>query len=529
MDKRSCLRKIRTKLIISLVVLTFIHPAISRTRIKPDLFLFNPVVDSVFNSLTPGEQFAERKVVESELTLLENKNSLIPFTGLDTLRIAALSAGSSKVTPFQKMLGNYTKVDYFNLSENFTKDELNGTLKKLAGYNLVITGVHPQCEGERETGEGRTETGGENKILEEMLSRLSAPRNSVLVFFCNADAVNELKEIGSPVGLLIAYQNSAVTQELAAQLLFGGIGAKGKLPVSIGNHYKTGDGLTIDRPIRLKYTLPEEAGLNSLRLNKGIDSIVSKALAEKAFPGCNVLVAKDGKVIFRKAYGYHTFENRTPASVDDIYDLASITKVTGALPAIMKLNEEGKYLLDEPFSTYWPDWRRRFLHPSNKSDITLRELLAHQSGLVPFIPFYRQSMEGKKLSNKYYRAVPGEGYNLEVSQGLYLKDKFKQKIYKTIRKSPLKTRGKYVYSDLSVILTSEVVPRISGMKFTEFLDQNFYRPLGATTVTYLPSKKFSFEQIVPTEYDAIYRKKLVHGSVHDESAATFGGFAGNAG
>jgi CubicO group peptidase (beta-lactamase class C family) len=275
--------------------------------------------------------------------------------------------------------------------------------------------------------------------------------------------------------------------------------------------------------------VPEDAGLNSLRINKGIDSIVNKALAEKAYPGCNVLIAKDGKIIFQKAYGYHTFDNRTPESTDDIYDLASVTKVCGALPAVMKLNEDGKYLLDKPFSTYWPDWRRRFLHPSNKSDITLRELLAHQSGLVPFIPFYRQTMEGKKLSNKYYRAVPGDGYNLEVSQGLYLKDKFKQKIFKTIRKSPLKTRGKYVYSDLSVILTSEVVPRISGMKFTEFLDQNFYRPLGAKTVTYLPSKKFSFEQIVPTEYDAIYRKKLVHGSVHDESAATFGGIAGNAG
>jgi len=503
--------------ILSFFLLVFIHPAKSQTQIIPDKFSDHPCVDSVFNSLTPDEriqaQIAQRQLVESTLTLLENKNHLIPFMGLDTLRIAALSLGSSTVTPFQKMLGNYTKVDYFNLPESFTQDDLNGTVKKLKGYNLVITGIHSLFDSN----------------IQDLLSRVSLLKNSVFVFFCNPDALNKIKDIGEPAGLLIAYKNSTIAQELSAQMLFGGIGAKGKLPVTVGNQYKEGDGLTISQPVRLKYTLPEEAGLNSLRLNKGIDSIVNKALDQKAFPGCNVLIAKDGKVIFQKAYGYHTYENRTPASLDDIYDLASVTKVTGALPAIMKLNEDGKYLLDEPFSTYWPDWRKRFLHPSNKSDITLRELLAHQSGLVPFIPFYRQTMKDKNLSNKLYRAAPGNGYNLEVLQGLYLKDQFINRIYKAIRKSPLKTRGKYVYSDLSVILTPQVVTRLSGMKFTEFLDQNFYRPLGATTITYLPSKKFSDEQIVPTEYDGIYRKRLVHGSVHDESAATFGGIAGNAG
>jgi CubicO group peptidase (beta-lactamase class C family) len=215
--------------------------------------------------------------------------------------------------------------------------------------------------------------------------------------------------------------------------------------------------------------------------------------------------------------------------LDDIYDLASVTKVCGALPAIMKLNEDGKYQLDIPFSTYWTDWRKGFLHPSNKSDITLRELLAHQGGLVPFISFYRQSMNGNDLSNKWYSAVKSNQYNLEVAPGLYLDSKFKNKVYRSIRKSPLKTRGKYVYSDLSVLLTSEVVTRISGMKFTDYLDQNFYGPLGAGTVTYQPTRKFSEDQIVPTEYDAIYRKRLIHGSVHDESAAVFGGIAGNAG
>ena len=558
---------IKNKLYGLLLLLAFIFPATSYSRIFPEKLPNQLQADSVSNPLTTEgriarlnctdicededfqkqikvseqnpyvSQYIKQQLVESALTLLENKNNLIPFLRLDTLRIAAVSIGSSTVTPFQKMLGNYTEVGYFNLAENITEDELNGLLKKLARFNLVIAGVHSFCEIQK----SRTEKGG-NLIqieprsafcvaenLEKLLNSLSLMKNSVLVFFSDPDAIAEIKDLGKPDCMLIAYQNTTITQQSAAQLLFGGIGASGKLPVAIGNRYHAGDGLTIGQPIRLKYTLPEEMGLNSVQINARIDSIVNNALSQKAFPGCNILIAKDGKVIFQKAYGFHTYENRVPASLDDIYDLASVTKVAGALPAIMKMNEEGKYFLDEPFSKYWSDWRRRFLHQSDKSDITLRELLAHQSGLVPGIPFYKKSMINKTLSQKWYRVVSSDLYNLEVAPGLYLKSNFKNKVFKAIRKSPLKTRGKYVYSDLSVILTPEVIEKLSGVKFVDYLYQNFYHPLGATTITYLPLRKFSEDQIVPTENDVNYRKRLVHSSVHDESAAVLGGIAGNAG
>ena len=527
--------RLRLKITGFLLLLLMGMPGQAQSQINRDKLINNKVLISDLNSA--DVVFAQRKLVESALTLLENKNQLIPFQGLDTLRIAALSVGSSAVTPFQKMLGNYSKVDYFNLTENFTAAQLNETIKNLAAYNLVITGIHSLYKSKSR---GLENSGNQNQSttlrpydvtenIENLLSRLSSMTKSVVVFFSNPEAIGELKDFGPPDGLLIAYHNSILSQELAAQLLFGGIGAGGRLPVSIGNRYRAGDGLAISQPIRLKYTVPEEVGLNSEKINSRIDSIVNNALMQKAFPGCNVLVAKDGKVIFQKAYGFHTYENRTPSSLDDIYDLASVTKVAGALPAIMKLNEEGKYLLDMPFSTYWSDWRRRFLHPSNKSDITARELLAHQSGLVPFIPFYKQSMSDKGLLRKWYSVGPNDPFNLEIAPGLYLNSKFTNKVNRTIRKSPLKTRGKYVYSDLSIILTPEVVAKLSGIKFTDYLDQNFYGPLGATTMTYLPSRKFSNEQVVPTEYDDTYRKRLVHGSVHDESAAVFGGIAGNAG
>jgi beta-N-acetylhexosaminidase len=501
----------------------------------PEYPCVNPVVSLLTNS--SSEEYIKRQIVEAELTLLENKNQLIPFQGLDTLHIAALSIGSGSVTPFQKMLGNYSNIDYFNLSVNYTEAESKVILKKIGRYNLVITGVHSLLNSKDSTLINSLKPDhttpdspiGKTANYGNIFQQLTLIRNRVVVFFLNPNTIPEMEELGHQDGLLIAYQDTPLSEQLAAQLLFGGIGAKGKLPVPIGNQYHAGDGLVIPHPIRLKYTLPEEVGLNSTTLNRRIDSIVNNALIQKTFPGCNILVAKDSKVIFQKSYGFHTYEQRVPSTTEDIYDLASVTKVAGALPAIMKLNEEGKYLLDEKFSTYWKDWRKRLFHPSNKSDLTVRELLAHQAGLVPYLPFWKQSMSSSLLSHKWYSADQSEKYNLEVAPGLFLNSKFKKHVYKEIRKSPVETRGKYVYSCLSFIIAPEVITRLAGMKYTSYLDQNFYRPLGASTITYEPSHKFSGDQIVPTEYDSIFRKRLVHGFVHDEASAVMGGISGNAG
>ena len=495
-------------------------------------------VEGLVNNLnSKAAEFAQRQVTESSLTLLENKNQLIPFLRLDTLRIAALSIGSAETTPFQKMLGNYTKVDYYNLPDDFSESEAIEIVKKIGDYNLVITGVHSlyECQNRRTFTVNNPVSGnslhpyGVTGNLGTLLSRISGIKSSIIVFFANSYAINEIKDFGHPSGVVVAWQNSIMAQELSAQLLFGGISAGGKLSVSIGSRFPAGSGLSTTHPIRLKYTLPEEVGLNSAVFNKSIDSIVNNALTKKAFPGCNVLIAKDDKIIFQKAYGFHTYEERVPSKLDDLYDLASVTKVSGALPAIMKLYEEGKYVLDEPYSTYWPDWRKHFWHPSNKSDLTARELLTHQAGLIPDVLFWKETIDGKKISHKWFNVDQNDTYNLEVAPGMYLDSRFKKHVYRAIRKSPLESRGKYIYSDLSFVIAPGVIERLSKMKYIDFLDQNFYRPLGATTVTYNPSLKFSDDQVVPTEYDNYYRKRLIHNSVHDESAAVLGGISGNAG
>jgi beta-N-acetylhexosaminidase len=484
-----------------------------------------------------SSQFAKRQIIESSITLLENKNQLIPIQGLDTLRIATLSIGSTAITPFQQMLGNYAKVDNFNLPLDFKETEIENLLRELKSYNLVITGVHSLYECKERPTFKRNKSFvfnpkhpyGVTEELQKLLLQLSGLKNSIVVFFANPYAVSEIKDFGHPDGLVVAYQNSILSQELAAQLTFGGISAIGKLPVSLGTRYSAGSGLVISAPIRLKYTVPEEVGLNSAMLNTAIDSVVNEALIQKAIPGCNILIAKDGRVVFQKAYGYQTYEQRVSSKLTDIYDLASITKVAGALPALMKLYEEDKYKLDEKFSTYWSDWRKGLFHPSNKSDLTLRELLSHQAGLTPFLPFWKETMSGELLSPKWYRGDRSKIYDLEVANGMFIDSEFKNHVYNSIRKSPLNTRGKYVYSDLSFIIYPKVIEKLSKVSYLTYLDQNFYQPLGAPSLTYLPTAKFPVQQIIPTEYDSLFRKQLLRGTVHDESSAVMGGISGNAG
>ncbi len=486
---------------------------------------------------TPQAGLIKRKIIESSLTLLNNKQGIIPVGHLESTRIASLSVGSEENTPFQNMLSKYTLVDHFHLKQNFTGAERLELQKKLQAYDLVIAGIHSMYESKLrhslQVGSIRREPSerpyGVTDQLDSLLTYLSEKQKTVAVIFASPYGLGELHNSLQTDGLLVAFQNDSLVQELSAQLIFGGIGARGKLPVSVPGKFKKGDGIDIQHPIRLKYTIPEEVGIRSERLNRQIDSIVTQALDLKAFPGCNVLVAREGKVIFQKAYGYHTFAKNLPNREEDLYDLASVTKITGGLPAWMKLYDEGKINPDEKVATYYPEWRNRLFHRSNKSDITVRELLSHQSGLTPFVPFWKKSLKGGKITSDYYTFEPDPDHSLQVARSLYLDNQFPDYVYKTIRKSALKSRGTYVYSDLPFILTPKITSNISGVSFIEDLDNQFYKPLGAYRITYNPLSKFPEDEIIPTEKDNYYRKQQLLGTVHDESSAVLGGISGNAG
>lgn len=266
--------------------------------------------------------------------------------------------------------------------------------------------------------------------------------------------------------------------------------------------------------------------LDSIAIYSKADSIITNGIKNNAFPGAQVLVAKEGNIIFHEAYGFHTYDSIQPVALNDIYDLASVTKILGPLPAIMKLVDEGKLNLDLPFSTYWKPWRRQ----KDKTTITLREILAHQAGLEPYIVFLSKTLKNNgRFKKRFIRSTSNKRFTNEAFDGIYVKNRFHRKMYRIINRSEVSEEKKYKYSGLSFLIFPELITQLTGMPYAEYMQDNFYKPLGMKTFGFLPSTKNFSNKIVPTEVDTIYRHTLTQGWVHDENASLLGGISGNAG
>jgi CubicO group peptidase (beta-lactamase class C family) len=267
-------------------------------------------------------------------------------------------------------------------------------------------------------------------------------------------------------------------------------------------------------------------GLDSLYIHRKVDSIITIGIKNNAFPGAQVLIAKEGNIIFHEAYGFHTYDSIQPVALNDMYDLASVTKILGPLPAIMKLVDEGKLDLDVPFSTYWKPWKRK----EDKADITLREILAHQAGLQPYIVFLSKTLKNNgRFKKRFVRRKSNYRFSNEAFEGIYVKNRFNRKMYRIINRSEVSAEKKYKYSGLTFLIFPELITQITGVPYADYMEQEFYKPLGMKTFGFLPSTKNFTNKIVPTEVDTIYRHTLTQGWVHDENASLLGGISGNAG
>lgn len=465
---------------------------------------------------TPTTQLLNRKLMEAALTVLKNEQNLLPLKRLDTLKIASISLGSSSKTDFQEMLSMYTEVDHFYLSEKST--QVNVVRNKLKDYNLVIVGVH-------DTGRFPYNRLGLSDDLNNFIGELATSGKAIFSVFKNPYVLGKLKNIQASKALVVTHQDNQDAEELAAQLIFGGVSASGKLPVTANSTFKAGDGLEVEGNIRFNYTLPEDVGMNSEVLYAGIDSLVQKALDDKAIPGCQVLVAKDKKVVFYKAYGLQSYTDTIPVEKTDLYDLASITKISSALPCLMKLHDEGKFDLEASIDDYLPYFKN-----SNKADVPFRDILAHQARFKSWIAYWQYTLRNNG-SYKWFtlKQDSSQRFPFKVAENLYLHRKFKKRIFKAIKKSPLEPEKKYLYSGLAFYLFPSIVEELSGEDFETYVYENFYTPLGATTLTYKPEEKFPISRIVPTEADFAFRGELIHGKVHDEGAIMMEGVSANAG
>ncbi len=450
---------------------------------------------------TNEKKLSIANAISNTTVLLNNQEGIVPLKSLEKKNIAAVSLGFAYSTVFDSLANKYDKITSFSADSYKDSLNLNDLEDDLKYFNTILISIDDQNVNKA-------------KYI-NFINSISKTKQVIISFFGNGPGLKSFDLLQSPI--VWTAQNNADAAAIVPQYIFGGIAAVNKLTTAFSARYTMGSGF-VTAATRLKYTVPEDAGLNSNNL-KEIDAIAAEAISNKATPGLVVLVAKDGKVIFNKAYGTHTYDTNVPDKVTDIFDLASVTKVTATTPAVMRLFEEGKLKLDTNIGAYIPKARTT---PMN--NIQVREVMLHQAGFIPYIPFHDYVKTGD------YSRDSSAAYPTKVADNYYIKKGFfKDFMWPKMLNSPIKTRGKYVYSDISMYVMKDIVEHISEEPLNQYTYENFYKPLGMQTAGFLPRNRFKPEQIIPTEDDKYFRKTLLVGYVHDQGAALAGGVSGHAG
>jgi beta-N-acetylhexosaminidase len=469
--------------------------------------LSNPKAEALLNSL-----------YERSVTIAKNDFALLPFTVLDTNSFASVSINAESGNPMQQMLSNYANFKHYSVVESRMNYE--NVLPALKNTKTVVVGVYKMNTSASKN------WGVSQATLQFLKSLRQQKKNVVIVVYGSPYSLKNFEEYGHVV---CAYEENDFTQRLVPQALFGGIEVSGKLPVTASDNLKVGSGFFTKRIDRLRHGYPGDVGMDYRTLNR-IDSIAYAAIAGKATPGCQVLVVKNGTVVFNKAYGHQTYDNNIPVTTETIYDIASVTKVTGTLQAVMFLAERGLIDVNKKASFYLPE-----LKGTNKEHLIIGDILTHQAGLAPYIPYWKRTVKNLDVTNAFYSSMKDNLHLKQVSPGIYAINSMEDTLWAWTIKSELIPINKqtrkydYKYSDLGFYMMKRICEKQLNMPIDEFLSQHIYEPLGTSTLTFEPLRKFTADRIAPTEFDKDFRKAMVHGTVHDQGAAMFGGVAGHAG
>ena len=449
------------------------------------------------------------QLYENAVTVIQNKSNLLPIKNLNQ-KIAYVKMGDDTNAMFLSTLKKYTEVTEV-ISDNI--DTLN---VKLKAFNTVIIGFHKSDKAWKKHDFTETELLWIQKIAEN--------NNVILDVFTKPYALSALQNFENIEGIVVSYQNADISQEVSAELLFGAIASQGILPVSINEQFPVNTGITTEKLNRLGFTAPLNVGMSQEILSK-IDVIANKAIEGKMTPGIQLLVARRGKVIYQKSYGYHTYDKLDKVKNTDIYDVASVTKMVSTLPNVMQLYDQNKVNLDTKLGEMLPSFQN-----SNKQDITFKELLSHYARLQAWIPFYKATLDSLNIpSEKYYRQTYSLEFSKQVAENLYIRNDYNDSIMKQIIDSNLSDKKEYKYSDFTFIILKEYLEKVTGKSLSDLSQHNFYKLLGMNNTTYNPLQKFDCSVIPPTEIDTYFRHALIQGYVHDMEAAMEGGIAGHAG
>lgn len=450
------------------------------------------------------------KVMESAITLVKNQNDLLPLRNLDQRKIAYVGLGDDSGDVFVNTLQLYTRVD------TISTERLDKMKEKLKDYNTVIIGLHRS-----NANPWKDYQFTEQELV--WLYELSREKDVILDVFVKPYALLDLTSTTNMNSILVSYQNSDIAQQKSAQMIFGALPIQGVLPVTANEDFPAGTSITTNSLSRLQYGLPESVGLNSEKLKK-IDAIANWAIKQEMAPGMQILVARKGKVVYNKSFGYHTYKKQIPVLNTDVYDVASLTKILASLPEVMKLVDDGVITLDTKLSEMLPELKK-----TNKAKITVKELLTHTARLQAWIPFYTYTLKDHKPDTLLYRSKPEKGFEVQISDSLYMLTSYKDSIYQKIYKSDLLSKKGYKYSDLGYYLIKKYVENYYGQRLDTVVQNHFYKALGADHTLYIPLSTYTKVQIAPTEVDDYYRNSEINGYVHDMGAAMMNGVGGHAG
>ena len=472
---------------------------------------------NLINNLNnPQIKWIQRKLYQRSITLLSNKDSLLPFRSKDSLRIASVVIGDRINNTFQEQLKSYESVDVFSLEKDASVSVFDALFNFLSNYDYIILSLHGT------TMKAQNDF-GVKEVARRFIDSVMISYKTVFVDFGNAYTLSLFKNLKSAQSVLLAYEDIPLTQSITAQIIMGGISSSGKIPVMSTSVFPRNTGLKTIFPIRMEYTLPEAAAMSSEKLSM-IDTVVNRALNAGAFPGCQVLVARFGKIVYQKSFGTHDYSRKDTVDNADIYDIASVTKITATALAAMSLYEHKKIDLTHPISKFLPK-----LKNTNKGNFTLKEILTHQAGLQAWIPFYKETIGDSGLSRNIYSSVESEKFSVKVADSIYILKSYADTIRHRIYASPLSEKGKYLYSDLGPIIMKDIIEEITDETLDKYVTENFYKPLKLGRTSFNPLDKFPVNDIVQTENDTVFRHQILRGYVHDPAAAMLGGVSGNAG
>lgn len=470
---------------------------------------------------TPHTSALTRSLCEHATTLVRNERQMLPIRTLDTCSFASISIGEGGINMFQQTLSRYAAFKHIVYAERpSTAEEVESLLSQVGEANVVLVSLHDNRRN-------FLKPFYISPATIELLNRLQQKAKVIVSLFATPYA---LKQLPATAAVVCAYENLPDLQIVAAQQIFGALPFRGRLPVTVEGMYALGTGYQTKTLQKLQFGLPEQVGISSSKLTR-IDTLVRNCIQARIFPGCQILIARKGRVVFQKNYGTLTYDNYNEKVTNEtLYDVASVTKVAATLQAVMYLYEQGALDLKQKAAQYLPE-----LLGTNKAYITIEELLAHRSGLVAFYPtlWERTKTGGGGLMPEYYSAVRDSLFSLPIAPKLFAKAALRDSVWKWVIRSPIRkdTNGKhpFVYSDLGILMLQKVVESITQQPLDEFLQQNFYESLGMTMTRFRPLGHFPESQIAPTENDFAYRNQLLRGTVHDQMAAVYGGVAGHAG